>query len=117
MTGASTIPDPPVRTAGGAQQNPAKPTTTNRNPAPAKTQRSIVMVDEASVYDVYLLFVWQFSKILIQVSKVELNFFYYFFFNFFFPVFIIVYGPVVFVTSTECLTSVPVNRENHSALF
>lgn len=37
-----------------------------------------VVADEAEVYHVYLLFVWQFSKVLIQVSKVELIFLYFF---------------------------------------
>lgn len=46
-------------------------------PGPSKTHHTSVVADEAEVYDVYLLFVWQFSKVLIQVSKVELI--YYFF--------------------------------------
>lgn len=34
-------------------------------PGPSETHRTSVAVDEAEVYDVYLLFVWQFSKVLI----------------------------------------------------
>lgn len=58
-------------------------------PGPSKTHHTTVVADEAEVYDVYLLFVWQFSKVLIQVSKVELIFL-IFFFNFLFPIFITV---------------------------
>lgn len=46
MTCASTTPEPPVRTAGGEQQDQAKPTPTDY-PGPAKTYRILVMVDEA----------------------------------------------------------------------
>lgn len=54
---------------------------------PSKIYFPSVVIDEAEVYDVYLLFVWQFSKVLIKLSKVELIFL-YFFFNFLFPIFI-----------------------------
>lgn len=72
------------------------------------------MIDEAEVYDVYLLFVWQFSKVLIKLSKVELIFLYFFqfplshFYNYVLT--------SCFCNFTECLKSVPVHWQDHSAV-
>lgn len=64
-----------------------------------------MVVDKAEVYDVYLLFVWQFSKVLIQVSKVDLIFFFQFPPSHFSNCEL----TSCFCNFTECLKSVPVH--------
>lgn len=66
MACAQTTPEPLASRARGEQQqsHPHK-----QNSSPQKTHLIVVMVDEAKANDACLLFVWQFSKILIQVSN------------------------------------------------